>query len=168
MDSVGRLLRDWAQVQPDLPVASVGVFSRMYRIRALYDRLAAEVFAAHDLTGPDFEVLANLTRLRAATSPIRQYELQRAVALTPGTVSLRLDRLAGRDLVRRLADPDDGRNTLVALTPRGAALFARLAPQHLDRQRQLLDAALTGPRQRELAGLLALLLESLEDRAGPS
>jgi DNA-binding MarR family transcriptional regulator len=164
MDSVGRLLGDWARVRPDLPVGPTGVFARLFRVRALFDRTAAAVLTPFELTVPDYEVLAHLTRMGADHTPVRQYELQRAVALTPGTVSVRLDRLAARALVERLPDPGSRRTALIRLTPDGAALFAGLAPRYLANGQHILDRALSSAEQTQLADLLARLLESLEGR----
>jgi DNA-binding MarR family transcriptional regulator len=167
VDSVGRLLGDWARRRPELAVAPTGVFARLFRIRALFERTAAAVLTPYELTIPDYEVLAHLTRLGADREPVRQYELQRAVALTPGTVSVRLDRLATRHLIQRLPDPASRRTTLVRLTPAGAALFTSIAPRYLANGQRLLDRALTADQQTQLADLLGRLLESFETHPQP-
>ena len=65
-----------------------------------------------------------LAALRRAGAPYRLSagQLVEQTHVTSGTITNRVDRLVGRDLVRRLADPADGRAVLVELTDAGRAL----------------------------------------------
>lgn len=53
--------------------------------------------------------------------------LMEALGMTKGAVSKVLDRLEGKQLARRVADPDDGRAQRIELTRAGRALVPRLA-----------------------------------------
>src|SRR6266508_4247829 len=66
-------------------------------------------------------------------------------------------------LAEWIADPDDRRGLLVALTRKGRALITRVGPSHLETERRML-AALTKQEQAELARLLRKLLIGLEQQ----
>jgi len=159
-DSVDALLRSWAERRPDLDFGPVGVITRLARVRAHLDGELEEVFAGSGLTGPSFAALVTLARIADARG-VSQRRLAGELGLTPGTVSVRVDRLVEQGLAVRAPDPDSQRNTLVALTSQGQALFERLAPAHLDNEQRLL-AALTEPEQHLLADLLRKLLAEFE------
>ena len=71
----------------------------------------------------------------------------------------RLDGLESAGLVERLADPDDRRGRLVALSAKGRALVDRAVVEHLANEQRLLGALSTSER-RTLANLLRKLLVS--------
>src|SRR6266566_3806824 len=83
------------------------------------------------------------------------------LALTSGTISLRVDRLAKRGIVTREADPDDKRGQRVRLTAEGLRLFDKVAPLHLANEERLLSS-LTHDERVTLARLLSKLLISFE------
>jgi DNA-binding MarR family transcriptional regulator len=159
-DSVDALLQSWAERRPDLDFRPVGVITRLARVRAHLDAELEEVFAGSGLTGPSFAALVTLARITGEHG-VSQRRLAGELGLTPGTVSVRVDRLVEQGLALRTPDPDSQRNTLVALTSQGRALFERVAPAHLDNGQRLL-AALTEPEQQLLADLLRKLLAEFE------
>jgi DNA-binding MarR family transcriptional regulator len=73
----------------------------------------------------------------------------------------RLYRLERAGLVRRIADPDDGRGMLVELTRKGVALVEKVAPEHLGNERALLSP-LSDEEQSALSALLRVLLRAFE------
>lgn len=165
-DSVDRLVASWERVQPGLDVSPVGVVARLGRVRAHIDAELDAVFRAHGLTAPDFAVLVTLARLDHPEG-VSQRRLMDELGLTSGTVSVRMDRLAEQSLVERRPDEGDRRNTLVALTDRGRALFDRVAPAHLGNERRLL-AALDAEERSTLETLLRKLLVEYEGALPPS
>lgn len=162
-DSVDRLIAEWAAADPTLDVDIVGVVHRVRLLRAHIESALEENFRSHRLTGTGFGVLSALIR---AGDPHRlnQRDLVEAVHLSPGTVSLRIDQLEVDGLVRRMADPEDRRSTLVELTDRGREVFDRVAPGHLVLQQRLV-ASLTDAEQRQLIELLRRLLVGFEPAA---
>jgi DNA-binding MarR family transcriptional regulator len=68
----------------------------------------------------------------------------------------RIDRLVGRRLVRREADPDDGRSVLVTLTDEGKIRVDAAITRLVDAEALLLGALSRGDRDR-LAALLRKL-----------
>jgi DNA-binding MarR family transcriptional regulator len=162
-DSVDQILADWADERPDLDFSPVGVVTRLARVRAHLDAAVASVFTRFDLSPADFQVIVTLRR---AGEPYRlaQARLMTQLALTSGTISVRIDRLARRGVVVREPDPDDARISLVRLTDEGLRLFDAVAPVHLANEERLLSVL--DQREREqLAGLLRRLLVSFEQGA---
>jgi DNA-binding MarR family transcriptional regulator len=159
-DSVGRLLAEWAQQRPDLDFAPVGVINRLARVRSHIDSALLQVFRDFDLTAADFRVMVTLRRL-GPPYELPQARLMTQLALTSGTISLRVDRLAKRGIITREADPDDKRGQRVRLTGEGLRLFDKVAPLHLANEERLLSS-LTQDEQVTLARLLSKLLVSFE------
>jgi DNA-binding MarR family transcriptional regulator len=159
-DSVDALLKSWAERRPDLDFQPVAVITRLARVRAHLDAELEKVFSESGLTGPSFAALVTLARI-AGERGVSQRQLADELGLTPGTVSVRVDRLVEQGLALRTQDPDSQRNALIALTSQGRALFERVAPAHLDNEQRLL-AALTEPEQQLLADLLRKLLVEFE------
>jgi DNA-binding MarR family transcriptional regulator len=163
-DYVSRLIDDWRKERPDLAVDPVAI---VYRIGRLAAHLAAQVdkvFASSGVSSADFAVLANLRR-SGSPYQLSQRRLMDALGLTSGTISVRIDRLVQRGIVRRDPDPDDGRGVLVTLTDGGQKLFDALAPDHLANEARLV-AALDSEQQAELARLLQILLVEYEPLPG--
>jgi DNA-binding MarR family transcriptional regulator len=160
-DSVDALLSSWAEQRPDLDVSPVAVVSRLARVRDFLDAQLAAVFGNFGLTAPSFAVLVTLARFGGESAGVSQRRLADDLGLTPGTVSVRVDRLVEDGLVSRVPDPDMRRNVLVALTPKGRELFERVVPAHLANEARLLSA-LTEPEQKLLADLLRKLLVEFE------
>lgn len=163
-DSVDRLLASWASTRPDLDLTALAVIARVARLRRIFDAEQAATFAEYGLDGPDFSALVTLRRLDQP-SGITQRQLMRALNLSSGTVSIRVDRLTERGLVSRAADPADRRNSRISLTQAGRDLFEAVTPAHIATESRLLSA-LTSQQRDELASLLRVLLVSFEGSAG--
>ena len=155
-----RIVAEWAQQRPDLPVAPIEVLTRLSRLRTRVDEELTGVFARFDLSAADFIVIA---ALRRAGHPytLPQSVLMQRLRLTSGTVSVRLSRLEVKGVVERRPSSTDGRGVLVTLTSTGVDLFDRVAPEHLANEDVLLSA-LTDEERGQLVELLRKLLVSLE------
>jgi DNA-binding MarR family transcriptional regulator len=150
----------WAAQRPDLPVESVGVITRLARVRTRFDDELAGVFARFDLTPADFSVIAALRR-SGDPYTLGQSVLMGQLGLTSGTVSIRLARLENKGVVSRCPNAEDSRGVLVTLTERGSELFDQVAPEHLANEDVMLSA-LTDDERDLLAGLLRKLLLGFE------
>jgi DNA-binding MarR family transcriptional regulator len=162
-DHVARLIGGWQAERPDLEVDPIAVVNRVTRLAAYFAAEIEQVFAGSTITSADFAVLANLRR-SGRPYQLTQRQLMDALRLTSGTVSVRIDRLAERGLVRRDPAPDT-RGVLVTLTGEGARTFDALAPQHLGNEARLV-AALDPDQQSVLATLLQTLLVEYEPSVG--
>jgi DNA-binding MarR family transcriptional regulator len=159
-DAVDRITAQWRRERPDLDPSPMGVIGRISRIAAVVQRELDRVFAEHDLSGADFDVLATLRRA-GAPHRLTPGELSRSTMVTTGGMTKRLDRLETAGLIRREPDPRDRRGKLIELTPSGRDLVDRAVEAHLENEERLL-AALPAARRRELAALLRELLASLD------
>src|SRR5205085_10584860 len=106
-----------------------------------------------------FGVLAHLQ----AAPHISQQALAEWLFVTKGNMVGVLNRLECRQLVERRPDPQDGRTHLVSLTPQGAALAARVVPEHEE-----LVAACMGVIPPEEQRTLHQLLHTLDRALGPT
>jgi DNA-binding MarR family transcriptional regulator len=155
-DEVDELVEAWARERSDLDLGPVEVFSRISRLARHLDLARRRAFTAHGIESWEFDVLAALRRAGAPyeLSPGR---LVRETLVTSGTMTNRVDRLAGRGLVERLPDPRDRRGVLVRLTPEGKATVDGAFTALLAAERALL-ADLPARERTRLAGLLRTLL----------
>lgn len=160
-DVVDQITAQWRALRPDLDLRPMALIGRLGRVTGLLQREVAAALDRHDLAIADFDVLA---ALRRAGDPPRltPTQLYRALMLTSGTITNRIDRLEARGLVERLADPADRRGTLVALTAAGAARVDAAVVDHLANEARLV-ATLTRSEQATLDGLLRKLLGGLEE-----
>ncbi|AXK37121.1 MarR family transcriptional regulator [Streptomyces armeniacus] len=108
-----------------------------------------------------------LAALRRAGTPyaLTPGQLSRAMLVTTGAVTKRVDRLEGRGLVHRAVADGDARGRLITLTPDGVRLVDRLIEQHFANERALL-AGLSERERAQLGGLLARLTVSVGEGTG--
>lgn len=120
-DPVDALLSAWRAELPDV----LGPSSELTkRIMVLSGELAAaskRELAAFGLTGAEFDVLATLRR-SGPPYRLKPNELSRSLLLSTGGTSNVVNHLVSQGLVQREPDPDDGRSTLISLTPKGMTL----------------------------------------------
>ncbi|WP_035798465.1 MarR family winged helix-turn-helix transcriptional regulator [Kitasatospora mediocidica] len=163
-DEVDRLVAAWRRERPDLDVQPLQVLSRVSRLARHLDRARRTAFAEHGLEPWEFDVL---TALRRAGEPyqLSPGQLLTQTLVTSGTMTNRIDRLAGKDLVQRLPDPDDRRGVLVRLTETGQERADQALAGLLAHERELLSQ-LTGGQQNELAGLLRQLVAPFDNIPG--
>jgi DNA-binding MarR family transcriptional regulator len=94
-----------------------------------------------------------LRALDRAGGPVRLRELARSLDVVPRSVTSKVDDAELAGLVRRSADPADGRATLVELTPRGRDVLAQVNAWRSARAGDLL-AGLEPAERQELLSLL--------------
>ncbi len=158
-DSVDRLVRTWAERDPQLDASPLEVVGRLLLCAAHVERAIVAALRPFGLSFGDFDVL-NTLRRRGDGEGTKPGDLARSSLITSGAMTSRLDRLERAGLVRRGPDPADRRGVLVQLTDQGE----RLAEQSL-RAVLAADVAFLEPlsrRQRDAvaAGLKQLLLRS--------
>jgi DNA-binding MarR family transcriptional regulator len=81
--------------------------------------------AARSLAGVDHDVTLSQYRalvVLASRGPQRPSELAEALAVHPSTITRLCDRLVGRRLVRRTESPENRREVVISLTPKGKRL----------------------------------------------
>ena len=93
---------------------------------SLSTRLSA-VFSKAGLTESQFGVLEALHHL----GPLCQAELAKKILRSGGNMTMVIDKLEKRELVRRERDTHDRRFTTIHLTGEGAKLIASILPEHV-------------------------------------
>lgn len=156
-DEVDRIVAAWERERPDVDVSPMQVLSRVSRLARHLDHARKTAFATHDLEPWEFDVLSALRRAG------RPYELSpgRLVAetlVTSGTMTNRIDRLAGRGLVERRPDPEDRRGVLVRLTDDGRSRVDAAVAELLTHEAELLDGLDDRAAERLASSLRTLLL----------
>jgi DNA-binding MarR family transcriptional regulator len=159
-DHVDGILAQWQRERPDLNVAPLGLYGRLFRIVRLSDDALGKGLAPYGLQPGWFDLLA---ALRRAGTPyeLNPTQLVRATLLSSSGMTKRLDRMEAAKLIERRPDPHDRRGTLVRLTRRGRSVIDRAVETHLGNEERLLGA-LTAAERRTLNGLLKQLLIQLE------
>jgi DNA-binding MarR family transcriptional regulator len=163
-DAVDRIVEQWTALRPDLDSSPIAVVGRVSRLSRLIDRRLAENFGRFGLENWMYDVLATLRR-SGAPYELTAGDLVRRTMVTTGAVTNRIDRLAERGLVERVAAPDDRRKVIVRLTPEGLTLVDEVADAHMAAEQEILGGLSTRPRT-ELADLLRTALLTLGDDAG--
>ena len=131
--------------------SSVTAWEALFRAQVSVLRQLNAEFPTDELSFNEYDVLFNLSRQPERQLRIR--DLNRHLLLTQPSVSRLVDRLVGRDLVRKEPDPGDGRGTVVCLTDAGYDLFRRVAVVHAESIHRRVGGALTTEELHELARL---------------
>lgn len=160
MDEVDRIVAAWRRERPDLDVSPLEVLSRVTRLGRHLDRARSAAFDRHGLETWEFDVLAALRR-SGAPYRLSPGQLVAQTMVTSGTMTNRIDRLARRELVRRLPDPADGRGVMVHLEDGGRVLADAALADLLRIERDAL-AVLGEGELDQLGGLLRTLLTTFD------
>jgi DNA-binding MarR family transcriptional regulator len=164
-DEVDEIVTRWQRERPDLDVAPLQVLSRVSRLARHLDRARRAAFAAHGLETWEFDVLSALRR-QGPPYQLSPGSLLRATLVTSGTMTNRIDKLAGAGLVSRHRDQQDKRGVVVQLTASGLDTVDAALADLLERERDLLTG-LDAAQQGELAGLLRILLAPFDAAESP-
>lgn len=112
-----------------------------------------DIVKARGLSVAEWRVLGMLS-----SRPATIGDLVIASLFQQPTLTKIVDRMAGAGLVRRTADPDDGRRVQVSLTGPGRALADDLVPLAKDHEQMVLDAY-TPDEARSLKSALKTLID---------
>jgi MarR family 2-MHQ and catechol resistance regulon transcriptional repressor len=113
---------------------------------------AAATLAETGLGDSDFRVLEALLH----KGPLPVNVLGPKVFLTPGSISVAVDRLYKQQLVTRTEDAKDRRIRVVALTPKGRKLIEKIFAEHAAKMDALAEGLSAKERRRLVDGLKAL------------
>ena len=162
-DGVDRIQAAWQRERPDMPVESIGVITRIWRIAKLLEdqRRRSDARAGVDAATRDL-----LSTLRRSGPPYRLAagEIARQSLVSAGAISQRVARAEQRGLVVRTRG-QDGRTVQVELTDAGHALVQ----DHVEvllRHEETLLSSLSAEQREQLTGLLRVLLGDLTTRFG--
>lgn len=110
-----------------------------------------------DLTISQFGVLEALYHL----GPMCQTALGNKLLKSSGNITMVIDNLEKRGLVRRVRDSEDRRFIKIVLTEAGRELIARLFPQHLAAIKE--EMSVLTPEEQETLALLCRKLGKPEE-----
>jgi DNA-binding MarR family transcriptional regulator len=134
-------------------------FTDLVRLETrLYNVLDARLKAEHELPLGQFEFL----RFISAHGTTRVFDLAREMAITVGATSKAVDRLESAGRVRRTANPDDRRSSLVELTAEGERLLAAASPTVESELTTWVGSVLPAPVLDQLATSLSMLRQRAE------
>lgn len=88
-------------------------------------------------------------------------EVAERLEMNPPTLTKLIDRMVGKSLVQRAADPEDSRRVLVYATDAGLDLLRQLQPR-IDDHHAALRTLLGERNARQLEALLQVLIEEAE------
>ncbi|MFE2476476.1 MarR family transcriptional regulator [Streptomyces sp. NPDC059389] len=151
-DAVDAIIEQWHAVRPDLDVAPMAVFGRIYRIARAMGDAVERAYAPYGISRGEFDVVATLRR-SGAPYTLSPRQLSATLMLTTGGMTGRLDKLEKAGLLGRKPDPHDRRGLQVTITDRGLALIDEAVAAGLEVQ----HAALRGLGEEEAALLTDLL-----------
>jgi len=132
---------------------------RLMRMGGILRRELDEIAATVGLVAGPAQALVTLRWYEP--EPTTPKQVMAATSLTSGAVTAVLDKLEGRELLRRDGDPTDRRGTLLRLTERGRQVADRIIADQLDRNDQWLEV-LSIPERALLSGLLRKLIVAAE------
>ncbi|GAB3689400.1 MarR family winged helix-turn-helix transcriptional regulator [Saccharopolyspora tripterygii] len=162
-DGVDRIQAAWRRERPGMPVESIGVITRIWRIAKLLEdqRRRSDSRAGVDAATRDL-----LSTLRRSGPPYRLAagEIARQSLVSAGAISQRVARAEQRGLVVR-SRGQDGRTVQVQLTDAGHALVQDHV-EDLLRYEETLLSSLSDEQREQLTGLLRVLLGDLTTRFG--
>lgn len=139
--------------------ASILAWLHMMRIHHKVQRSESASLAEHNLTLPQFDVLAQLDREEGIT----QQALADRLLVTKGNVCGLMDRMMEQGLVERRADPEDRRAYMLHLTPKGKQLIQDVMPAHTELIAEQIGQ-LAPEKQKQLLDLLSELDRALDKR----
>ncbi|MFG2529323.1 MarR family winged helix-turn-helix transcriptional regulator [Streptomyces sp. NPDC048516] len=130
-DPVDALLSAWRSELPDALRPTTELSKRIVQLAGALDAATREVLPGLGLTVAEFDILV---ALRRSGEPycMKPNELVRALLLSSGGISNVVNHLAGRGLVLREPSPDDGRSTMIRLTPDGVRTAERAVCANAD------------------------------------
>ena len=129
----------------------------LLRITHKVQRCETAHLADHNLTLPQFDVLAQLNREEGIT----QQSLADRLLVTKGNVCGLMDRLLEQGLVERRDDPEDRRAYMLYLTPKGKQLITQILPAHNQMIAERIGQ-LAPEKQKQLLNLLNELDHALD------
>lgn len=134
---------------------------RLGRLRIAMDEAFQQSSRALGLTPQQAELLC------AAVAGTSVGDLATTLHCDRSNISRLVDRAAAQDLVRRQSSQDDGRISLIALTPKGRRLATRFV-EDLDRRTRSLFEGWSPRRQSAAGNILDEISAALEASSRPA
>jgi MarR family 2-MHQ and catechol resistance regulon transcriptional repressor len=137
---------------------ALSLWVKLARASSLFHRLTARDIATYNITQPQFAVLECLGHL----GPMSIGMLCKKMLVSGGNMTVVVDNLERENLVVRLSEPEDRRQILVRLTPKGQKYFNEIFIKHAEYVTRLLSV-LNETEQNDLSALLKKLGLALQE-----
>lgn len=155
-----RIRADWNTVEPQLETGPMVTFITLMRAASVLGDAIGQTAPSALLNRQTRDVLFTLHRSAPATG-IPAGELAALLAVTPASVTSRIDQLVELGFVTRTLDAEDRRSWRIALTKAGQKAVNEHLPRHLENERALLSV-LSAKEVTQLEELLRKLIMHAE------
>ena len=159
-DHVDRFLETIRERLPMLDLEVEGIVDRIGGLNRRFKRAMDETLSEFKLDHAEHRILGFLNR-QDETYRSSPGKLARAMELSSGAMTNRLDRMEEAGVLRRLPDPVDRRGVLVELTPEGKRLYEETVGVQA-RKEELIASALTVAEKKQRNALLRRLMVEFE------
>jgi DNA-binding MarR family transcriptional regulator len=159
-DSVDFCVTDIASKYDVIDLEVEGVVDRVTAISKHLARGFEETLSDHGLSYGEYKLLLRLAT-RTDDNRMSAGELSRALMLSSGAMTNRLDRLEKAELIRRVPDPKDRRGVQVELTDKGKSRIDNAVAEQAKKEIDSLSS-LSGRDLSTLNQLLRTVLTSFE------
>jgi DNA-binding MarR family transcriptional regulator len=163
-DHIDRFLETLHERLPMLDPEVEGIVDRISGLSRRIKRVMDETVAEFKLDFAEHKILGFLHR-QEGTYRSSPGKLARAMELSSGAMTNRLDRMEEAGLLRRLPDPADRRGVIVELTPEGKRLYEDAIGVQ-GRKEELIASALSVAEKKQLNALLRRLMIEFERLEG--
>jgi DNA-binding MarR family transcriptional regulator len=155
----------WKQRLPDADSSTSLTIVALARAANLIGRNLQKELDAFDLHISGFDVMATLYRV-GRPEGLTLSSLANLMAVTPASITNRIDVLVSKGYVERVGSDIDRRVGYVRLTKSGSKLIEKILPLHFENEAKQLRGLKKGER-KDLQKLLLKVLESLETEPEP-
>jgi DNA-binding MarR family transcriptional regulator len=150
---------------PWLSPAQQHVWRTYLRVwKLLFAQLNGQIATDAGLSGPEFEVLVNLSE--APDGRLRPYQLAESMQWEQSRVSHQLTRMGKRGFLRREDCPSDARGSVIVLTEQGRDAIVAAAPAHAEFVKSLFFEPLDPADLAALGRALDLIVARVESVSG--
>ena len=115
-----KTLKQWRRERPDIDLRAFLIGVQITRVGMLARQIGERTALQFGIGAGEMLVITALRR-QGPPYALRPTDLFRMLGVTSGTMTYRIDKLVGRGLVERIPDPEDGRGSMVHLTPEGVS-----------------------------------------------
>ncbi len=137
---------------------SVATYIKLMRAADSVTHRVNRILASYGLTISQFGVLEAINSL----GPLSQKDLSKKILRSHGNISIVIDNLEKRDLVRRVRGlTNDRRIVIVQMTPAGEELITRIMPVMFERV--VSEMAVLSPEEQRELGRLSRRVGLVED-----
>ncbi|MCZ2404768.1 MarR family transcriptional regulator [Paenarthrobacter sp. Z7-10] len=157
-DYIDGIQEQWGAMLPQVTIEAAGVVGRIRRLAQIIQLRGDAVLARHGISRSEFDILSALAR---NDRPMTPTELAAELLISGAGMTKRIKKLTEAKLIRRDANPEDGRGALLRMTEQGQQLILPVLESISAFESGLLDVFAEHDR-RGLTGQLRTLLSDLE------